>query len=132
MVKKTYFNALCRCSSIVNSIKASPSSPIGEEGKGLIKEGEEMKLINNSENGLMHSLAGKMYFLAKGATADIPQDIAKIWLRIKGIKEYIEPKDLEKAKVEAEALKEEVKKLKEDIAKAKNPAKKSTKKSSKK
>lgn len=90
-----------------------------------------MKLINNSENGLMHTLGDKVYFLAKGATSEIPQDIAKIWLTIKGIKEYIEPKDLEKAKDEAKALKEEVKKLKEDIAKAKKTTK-TTKKTTKK
>lgn len=86
-----------------------------------------MKLINNSENGLMHTLGSNVYFLAKGAIAEIPKDVANIWLKIKGIKEYIEPKDLTKAKEETEALKEEVKKLKADIAKAKT-AKKTTKK----
>ena len=86
-----------------------------------------MKLINNSENGLMHTIGSNIYFLAKGAIVDIPKDVANIWLKIKGIKEYIEPKDLEKAKEEAEALKAEVKKLKADIKKVK-PAKKTTKK----
>lgn len=86
-----------------------------------------MKLINNSENGLMHTIGSNIYFLAKGAIADIPKDVANIWLKIKGIKEYIEPKDLEKAKEEAEALKAELKKLKTDIKKVK-PTKKATKK----
>lgn len=107
----------------------SPLSPfLGGELAETQREGEKMKLINNSENGLMHSIGGKIYFLAKGAVSDIPQDVANIWLKIKGIKEYIEPKDLEKAKEEAQALKEEVKKLKEDIAKAKKTTKKTTKK----
>lgn len=74
-----------------------------------------MKLINNSENGLMHTLGSKVYFLAQGGIADVPKDVANIWLKIKGIKEYIEPKDLEKAKEEAAALKEEIKKLKNDL-----------------
>lgn len=86
-----------------------------------------MKLINNSENGLMHTIGSNIYFLAKGAIAEIPKDVANIWLKIKGIKKYIEPKDLEKAKEEAKALKTELKKLKTDIKKAK-PAKKATKK----
>lgn len=91
-----------------------------------------MKLINNSENSLMHTLGSTVYFLAQGGIAEIPKDVANIWLKIKGIKEYIEPKDLTKAKEEAEALKEEVKKLKADIAKAKSKAKKTTKKTTKK
>ena len=78
-----------------------------------------MKLINNSENGLMHKIGEKVYFLASGAVLDVPKDVANIWLKIKNIKEYIEPKDLEKAKDEAAALKEEIKKLKSDIAKTK-------------
>lgn len=90
-----------------------------------------MKLINNSENGLMHKIGEKVYFLAKGAVLDVPKDVANIWLKIKNIKEYVEPKDLEKAKDEAAALKEELKKLKSDIAKAKESKPKQTKSKSK-
>lgn len=90
-----------------------------------------MKLINNSENNLMHKIGEKVYFLAKGAVLDVPKDVANIWLKIKNIKEYIEPKDLEKVKDEAAALKEELKKLKSDIAKAKESKPKQTKSKSK-
>lgn len=78
-----------------------------------------MILINNGANPLAHST----YKLAKGAKADIPDDIAKIWLDIRGVERYIAPADLEKAEAEAKAKTEaekkayeaEIEKLKAEI-----------------
>lgn len=62
-----------------------------------------MKLYNRSNNGLTHTEGTKVYILAKGATAEIPDNIAKIWLKIKGIEKYIGQDDLKKAEKEAQA-----------------------------
>lgn len=58
-----------------------------------------MKLINNGTNPLAHEI----YKLPKGAVEDIPEEIAKEWLKIAGIKQYVEAADLEKAAKEAKA-----------------------------
>lgn len=75
-----------------------------------------MKLINNSTNPLSHGI----YKLAKGAVADIPDDIAKDWLKIKGITRFVSGADLKKATDEADkekaALQDEIAKLKAEIA----------------
>lgn len=86
-----------------------------------------MKLYNKSNNGLTHTDNGNTYVLAKGATAEIPDDIAKIWLKIKGIEKYIGQDDLKKAekealakaKAERESLEKELQKTKEELAKTK-------------
>lgn len=78
-----------------------------------------MKLINNSANPLVHGI----YKLPKDAVADIPDEIAKEWLKIAGIKQYVEAADLEKAakdaKAEADAkvkaVEDENKKLKAEL-----------------
>lgn len=57
-----------------------------------------MILINNSANPLAHD----KHRLFKGTKADIPDDIAKVWLKIPGVARYVDPAELEKAKVEAE------------------------------
>lgn len=83
-----------------------------------------MKLHNKTSNGYSHTVLKKVkvdgqevtkpvkYTLNPGAVADIPNDIAKIWLKIKGIEEYVAPADLKeaesKAQAEIEALKKEV------------------------
>lgn len=65
-----------------------------------------MRLINKGTNPLKH---GKIS-LAKGAVADVPDEIAKIWLEIRGVEAYVAPVDVEKAKAEAQAKAEEEKK----------------------
>lgn len=77
-----------------------------------------MKVFNKCGNGLSHSLKGNVYYLANDTIGDIPEEVAKAWLKIKGVTEYIAPEDLEKLKAENEALKAKTK--------AKVPAKKST------
>lgn len=101
-----------------------------------------MKIVNKTGNGLSHSInvADKWehYFLANGEIKDIPEQIAQIWLKIKGVEKYIDQAELEraekaaKAKVEAEknALEVANKALKAELEAVKNiskPQKKSKK-----
>lgn len=58
-----------------------------------------MLLVNNGTNPLLHGV----YELAKGASADIPDEIAKLWLDIPGVTKFIGEADIKKAKQEAEA-----------------------------
>lgn len=68
-----------------------------------------MKLYNKCGNGLSHTLlegnTPKFYFLANDAIGEIPDEIAKIWLKFKGVTEYVSPEDMAKLKAENEALK---------------------------
>lgn len=73
-----------------------------------------MRLINNSENALMHeapSTDGRMkfYVLEVGKTLEVPDEVGELWLKHKGVEQHIEPADLEaeKAKAVEKALKEE-------------------------
>lgn len=86
-----------------------------------------MKLQNKNGNSFSHTVMKKVkvdghevtkpvtYTLGAGAVADIPDDIAKIWLKINGVEEYVAPADLQKveeeAKKELEALKKEADEL---------------------
>jgi hypothetical protein len=81
-----------------------------------------MKIYNKCGNGLSHSYKGNIYFLANGNIGDFPDEVAKIWLNIQGVEEYVAPEDLAKLKAEIEELKS-----KKAPAK-KAPAKKTTKK----
>lgn len=81
-----------------------------------------MKIFNKSGNGLSHSLNGKIYALANDTIGIIPDEVAKVWLKIKGVTEYVAPEDLAKLKAENEALK----------AKVETPKKRTTKKTTKK
>lgn len=89
-----------------------------------------MKLVNNSANPLAHGI----YKLLKGTVADIPDEIAKEWLKIAGIKQYVEAADLEKAAKEAKAeanakvkaIEDENEKLKKKIADLEKAAKAKT------
>lgn len=64
-----------------------------------------MKILNKCGNGLCHSLNGKIYFLAHDTMGDIPEEAAKVWLKIPGVTEFVAPEDLEKLKAENKALK---------------------------
>ncbi len=79
-----------------------------------------MKLINNSTNPLAHG----GYKLLKGEKKEVPDKIAKEWLKIPGVEEYIAPADLKKAqkeaetkaKAEKEALEKELQSARAEIA----------------
>ena len=75
-----------------------------------------MKITNRTGNGLSHSLyEGKdliHYYLGNGETKDIPDNIAKIWLKFPGVDKYIDQADLERAEKEAKAKAEAVAKAK--------------------
>lgn len=75
-----------------------------------------MKLINNSTNPLAHG----EYKLPKGGKNEIPDEIAKEWLKIPGVEKYIAPEDVTKAQKQAEAkAKEEIGKLTDELKAAK-------------
>lgn len=63
-----------------------------------------MKLINKTMNTLQHG----EHFLRVNAVEDIPEEIAKVWLKINGIEEYVEPADLAKLEKENEKLKKQL------------------------
>lgn len=67
-----------------------------------------MKIINKTVNNLSHFEEGKMYFLDAGQFGDYPNNIAEIWLKIKGVEKYATPEDLEAIKKENEKLKKQV------------------------
>lgn len=87
-----------------------------------------MKLHNRCGNGLSHILQEKegdkvknvTYFIANGDFGEVPDAVAKIWLKIPGVTEYVEPEDLKKAEAEAkekqEALEKENAELKKKLA----------------
>lgn len=78
-----------------------------------------MLLINNSSNPLAHG----SYRLPKGERRDIPDEIAKQWLTIRGVERFISAAEVKKATKDAEkkieTLEAENAKLKEEIAKLK-------------
>lgn len=83
-----------------------------------------MKLYNKSQHSLQHTEGAKTYNLPIEGVAEIPDEIAKKWLKIAGVQEYIGKADLAKAEktnkvLEAENAKllAEIEKLKADLAK---------------
>lgn len=88
-----------------------------------------MKIINNSENALCHGLPSQtnkgFYRVEVGKVLDVPEEVAKLWLKIKGVEEYAAPSDVKKAE-------EKVKELEAKLKKLEAPKKKPTKKGSKK
>ena len=83
-----------------------------------------MKIYNKCGNGLSHSYKGNIYFLANGNIGEFPDEVAKTWLNIQGVEEYVAPEDLAKLKAEIEELKKAP--IKKTASKA--PAKKTNKK----
>lgn len=88
-----------------------------------------MKIINNSENALCHGLPSQtnkgFYRVEVGKILDVPEDVAKLWLKIKGVEEYAAPSDVKKAE-------EKVKELEAKIKQLEKPKKATVKKGSKK
>lgn len=67
-----------------------------------------MKLINRSGNGLSHIIEREVYYIANGAIGDVPEAVAKVWLKIKGVEEYADVEELKKVKAELEKAKKTV------------------------
>lgn len=91
-----------------------------------------MKIINNSENALCHGLPlqKNFYRVEVGKVLDVPKEVAKLWLKIKGVEEYAAPSDVKKAEAKVKELEAKLKKLeapKKPLTK-KTPAKKGSKK----
>lgn len=65
-----------------------------------------MKLSNKTENNFAHTVSSKeRYFLAAGTVAEIPDEVAKLWLQYEGVEEYVDPAEVEKLKAEVKKLK---------------------------
>lgn len=71
-----------------------------------------IKLQNNGRATLVH---GK-YRLTPQEILEVPEEVAKIWLHIEGVVEYVAPIDL---KAQKEAYEAEIAQLKAELAKAK-------------
>lgn len=74
-----------------------------------------MKIENKSGHGLSHIIVSKdnkktTYFCANGKVLDVPADVATLWLKINGVKEYVDPVELKKLQEENAKLKAETKK----------------------
>lgn len=73
-----------------------------------------MKLYNKSGHGLSHSILDKgttkHFFIANGSIGEVPESVAKIWLKFAGVEEYISPEELAELKKENEELKKTAKK----------------------
>ena len=82
-----------------------------------------MKLINNSKNAMMHKVGKEYLILEVGKVLDVPDDVAKLWLKYAGIQTYATPEDIEEAKKKA---------VKEALAKEKAKQEKKAKKTTKK
>lgn len=79
-----------------------------------------MKLHNKAKHAFQHSIADeiegvKIIEIGAGEVKDIPEDIAKIWLKTGEVVEFIEPK-------EAKALENENAKLKAELEAIKKTA----------
>ena len=74
-----------------------------------------MILQNNTRTTFIHN----GYKLEPGAILDIPDKIAKIWQKVAGVVEYVDPQKAKKAQEEAKAkqaaLEEENAKLKAEL-----------------
>lgn len=62
-----------------------------------------MKLKNNSKNAFIHMVGRTKIYLGQGDIIEVPNDVAKMWLKYDGVEEYTSP--------------EEIKALKEQVAK---------------
>ena len=65
-----------------------------------------MKLENTTKSTLIH----EDIVLNAGEVKDIPQNIAKIWLKINGVKQYVNPVEVEKKEHQAAAKLQEAEK----------------------
>lgn len=79
-----------------------------------------MKLINNSKLALTHGIPSQsnkdFYKLGIGEVLEVPDEVAKLWLKFDGVKEYAEPADIKKAEDEAKAKEAELEEANNKIA----------------
>lgn len=72
-----------------------------------------MKIENKSGHGLSHVIIEdkkpKTYYCKNGGILEVPEEIAKLWLKIKGVKEYADPVDFKKLQEENAKLQAKVK-----------------------
>lgn len=78
-----------------------------------------MKLKNITKHNFAHSELDegyklKMLILKPNEVLDIPDKVAKSWLRTGGVIEFVEPKDLKDLQSENDELKKQLKELKKD------------------
>lgn len=87
-----------------------------------------MKIINKSENAICHgipSMTNKDFYRVEvGKVLEVPDYIAELWLKIKGVEEYAAPADVKKAEDENAELKAKVKELEAKLNKKETTAKK--------
>lgn len=88
-----------------------------------------MKLKNNSKRNYVHSYLDEnanltMLVLKPNEVKDIPDDVAKTWLKGRDIVEYVDPNQ---ARIEKEKLEAENAKLKAELEAQKKEEKKETK-----
>ena len=88
-----------------------------------------MKLKNNSKRNYVHSYLDEnanltMLVLKPNEVKDIPDDVAKTWLKGRDIVEYVDP---DQARIEKEKLEAENAKLKAELEAQKKEEKKETK-----
>ena len=69
-----------------------------------------MKIVNKCGNGLSHEFKNEVYYIANGDIAEVPTEVAKVWLKIQGVEEYADPEELKKVKAELEEVKKTAKK----------------------
>lgn len=88
-----------------------------------------MKLKNNSKRNYVHSYLDEnanltMLVLKPNEVKDIPDDVAKTWLKGRDVIEYVDPNQ---ARIEKEKLEAENAKLKAELEAQKKEEKKETK-----
>lgn len=88
-----------------------------------------MKLKNNSKRNYVHSYLDEnanliMLILKPNEVKDIPDDVAKTWLKGRDVVEYVDPNQ---ARIEKEKLEAENAKLKAELEAQKKEEKKETK-----
>lgn len=76
-----------------------------------------MKVKSNAKHNYCHARLNdnyklEMLILRPNEIKEVPDEVAKSWIKTGEVIEYIEPKDVKKVESENKALKDEIKKLK--------------------
>lgn len=76
-----------------------------------------MKVKSNAKHNFCHARLDdnyklEMLVLRPNEIKEVPDEVAKSWIKTGEVIEYIEPKDVKKVEKENKALKDEIKKLK--------------------
>ena len=76
-----------------------------------------MKVKSNAKHNYCHARLNdnyklEMLILRPNEIKEVPDEVAKSWIKTGEVIEYIEPKDVKKVEIENKALKDEIKKLK--------------------